>query len=201
MNRSLYDLLWELAPPELLEYPADGTIFRDGDRATAIFSLKSGRARLVRFTSAGDMLTMYTASPGDLLAEAALFGDHYHCWAQADIPSVIARHDKKTLLRVLTADPQAMLRYAALLSRQLRDLRMRLELRSIRAAEDRVEQYLQLAADPVSGRVEEIGTIKDLAVRLGLAHETLYRVLASLERQGIICRDALGIILTMGERS
>ena len=200
MNHTLYDLLWELAPPEILEYPAGGIIFQDGNRATAIFSLKSGRARLVRFTPAGDMLTMYSAGPGDLLAEAALFGDHYHCQAQADIPSVIARHDKETLLRVLTADPRAMLRYAALLSRQLRDLRMRLELRSIRAAEDRVKQYLQLAADPANGRVEESGTIKDLAVRLGLAHETLYRVLASLERQGIIGRDALGIILNMGER-
>ena len=126
--------------------------------------------------------------------------DHYHCWAQADIPSVIARYDKETLLRVLTADPRAMLRYAALLSRQLRDLRMRLELRSIRTAEDRVKQYLQLAADPANGRVKESGTFKDLAVRLGLAHETLYRVLASLERQGIIGRDAVGIILNMGER-
>ena len=65
----------ELAEGELL--------FQQGDLASAIFEVASGRVRLVRRTIDDHLVAMYTARPGDLLAEAALFSNVYHCDAVA----------------------------------------------------------------------------------------------------------------------
>ncbi len=75
----------------------------------------------------------------------------------------------------------------ALLAAQVRHLRLAVELRSIRSASDRVLQSFRLRADH-NRRVSLSGSLVDLAGELGLAHETLYRTLSSLEEEGSIRR-------------
>ena len=151
--------------------------------------------RLVRYTACGEALTLFRATPGQTFAEAALFADVYHCTAVADVASSIACFPKKELLQGLGEQPAAMLELTALLSRQVRELRTLLEIRSIRSAEARVLQYLHLHADARSGVLVLSGTMKEFAVDLGLAHETFYRTLASLEKKGEISRNGRSVLV------
>jgi len=61
---------------------AGEVLFRQGDRANAIFEVEQGRMRLVRQTIDNHPVTLHTARPGELFAEAALFADRYHCDCQ-----------------------------------------------------------------------------------------------------------------------
>jgi CRP/FNR family transcriptional regulator, dissimilatory nitrate respiration regulator len=81
-----------------------------------------------------------------------------------------------------------------LLVQKIHDLKVRLELRDLRKARDRLLQYLRYTA-----REQTIVTfdrpLKDIAIDLGLTPETLSRALTRLEREGEIERTQLQITL------
>ncbi len=195
MMSSLADLFRQLSRPLERECPAGAAIFRDGDPATHVYTVARGRVRLVRFTPEGTQLTLFRAEAGQTFAEAALFAENYHCTALAETACLIYCHDCAELLAALKSRPEALLRYSALLSRQVRDLRTQLETLTIRAADDRIRHYLQLNADQ-GGVFRQVATRKEMAQELGLTHETLYRRLAALEKKGLLRRERDRIILT-----
>ncbi|MEE8445677.1 MAG: Crp/Fnr family transcriptional regulator [Alphaproteobacteria bacterium] len=186
-------------PPELAKsvvsrrLETGQTLFRQGSKAVAIFAVTEGRVRLVRHGAEGQTLTLHVAGPGDGIAEAALFSDSYHCDAVADVESVVQVFPKHNLRVALAADTVLADRFMALLARQVRDLRSRLELRNIRAAHERVLAWLLLEGAE-QGLIPD-RPLKQIAGEIGLSHEALYRGLARLERDGLLKRSAGRITL------
>ncbi|MBI5556111.1 MAG: Crp/Fnr family transcriptional regulator [Deltaproteobacteria bacterium] len=166
-------------------------LFRQGDPSSSLYTVLAGGVRLVRYTLEGNAVVMHTARPGDSLAEASLFSEIYHCDAEAVLPSIVACYDKGKILAMLREHPEKSLTCIALFARQVRSLRALLEVRSIRSARDRVLHYLLLQADPVTMEMSiPAGSLKAMALKLAMAHETLYRTLANLESEGKINRNA-----------
>ncbi|MFZ5766799.1 MAG: Crp/Fnr family transcriptional regulator [Thermodesulfobacteriota bacterium] len=163
-------------------------LFKMGDAATHVFAVLEGSVRLVRYAPEGNAVSMHTARPGDSFAEASLFSSYYHCDAEALLPSTVACYGKEKILAYLHDHPEKSEALIVLLCRQVRNLRALLEVRSIRSARDRVLHYLLLQANPETMRVNVSGTIKAMAQDLAMAHETLYRTLATLEKEGNIYR-------------
>jgi CRP-like cAMP-binding protein len=163
-------------------------LFQKGDTATHLYTVLKGCVRMVRFSCEGAAVVMHTARTGDSLAEAALFSEVYHCDAEAMLPSIVACYDKKCILAILHDSPEKSMACIALFSRQVRSLRALLEVRSIRSARGRVLHYLLLHSEPDAMAVFISGSLKDMAQDLAMAHETLYRTLAALEKEGKINR-------------
>jgi CRP/FNR family transcriptional regulator, dissimilatory nitrate respiration regulator len=170
------------------ELAADEVLFRQGDKAAAIFEVQEGRLRLVRMTIDSRPVVLHTARKGDLFAEAALFADTYHCDALAATGSRVRIYPKPDLLLALRSDPALAERFMAHLARQIQLLRARLEERNIRSATERVLHHVALAAGKGGRTMQLDGSLIDLAAELGLTHEALYRALASLEKTGVIAR-------------
>jgi CRP-like cAMP-binding protein len=164
-------------------------LFQKGDAATHLYTVLNGCVRMVRYSLEGDAIVIHTARSGGGLAEASLFSDIYHCDAEAVLPSTVACYDKTIILSILRDSPEKSLACIALFARQVRNLRALLEVRSIRSAPDRVLHHLMLQADSETMTVIIAGTVKDMAQDLGMAHETLYRTLATLEKEGKINRE------------
>jgi CRP-like cAMP-binding protein len=170
-------------------------LFRQGDKAVAIFEVEGGRLRLIRNTAAGRPVVLHSARAGELFAEAALFATIYHCDAVAAAPSRVRVYPKRELLAAFRTDPALSERFMALLARQIISLRASLEERNIRSARERVLHHLALAAGPDGRTMPLEGTLMDLAVEIGLTHEALYRTLAELEKEGVVRRGSSGIAL------
>ncbi len=181
-------------PSGLRRLEAGEALFHQGDAAASIFAVEQGRLRLVRHVFDSHAVTLHTARPGELLAEAALFAKAYHCDAVASVPSVVRIFAKRELLAAFRRDPALAERFMAVLARQVQALRGRLEERNIRSARERVLHRLALLADG-DRTVRIAGTLKDLAEEIGLSHEALYRALAALEREGAIARRPSAITL------
>lgn len=177
----------ELDPGELL--------FRQGAKALSIFEVEQGRMRLIRYTIDSRSVVLHTARKGDLFAEAALFAGTYRCDAVAAIASRVRAYSKRELLAAFRANPDAGERFMAMLAHQIHTLRARLEERNIDSAPDRVLHHLALAVGKDGRTVRVDGTLMDLAAEIGLSHETLYRTLAVLEKDGAILRQPARIIL------
>jgi CRP-like cAMP-binding protein len=195
-DRAMPPLDWLPAdvPSALRRLEAGEALFHQGDAAASIFAVEEGRLRLVRHTFDSHAVTLHTARPGDLLAEAALFAETYHCDAVASVASRVRRFPKRELLAGFRRDPALAERFMAVLARQVQALRGRLEERNIRSARERVLHHLALLADG-ERTVRLEGTLKDLAEEIGLSHEALYRSLAALEKEGAIARSSAAITL------
>jgi CRP-like cAMP-binding protein len=171
------------------------SVFRQGDNATAVFLLESGRVRLARALADGATLILHVARAGDSFAEASLSATRYHCDAVAETDAVVLRLPKADLLKALANDPAECLALTLTLAVQVRDLRARLELRGIRSAEERVLAWLGSRArgDPPRVVTDRPWTL--IADELGLSREALYRTLAMLERQRRISRGPDAVYL------
>lgn len=158
------------------------TLFRQGDPAVAVYAVERGRIRLIRHLANGKAVAIHVASAKDSFAEAALFSDVYHCDAVASEPTIVWVLPKAAVLGLLRAENAAALAFAAGLARQIQKLRARIETQALRSARERILHHLALH-DEKGER-----TLKELAAELDLTHESLYRTLAALEREGAIQR-------------
>jgi len=181
--------------PELLQLAAAGVLFGQGDAATAIYIVESGRVRLLRRTLDDHLVALHTARAGDVFAEAALFSGTYHCDAVAAVASRVWRYPKDQLLPAFRANPDLSEAFMERLARQVQRLRSRLELRNIRSARERVFQYLLLVSGSDGRTVTLDGPLQDIAADLGLTREALYRTLAALEADGVISRRKQAIVI------
>jgi CRP-like cAMP-binding protein len=177
------------------ELRSSEVLFREGDPASAIYQVESGRIRMVRHTVDDHVAVLHTAGPGEFFAEAALFSGTYHCDAVAPVPTRVKAYAKREVLQAILGDAKLAKNFMSSLAHQVQDLRTRLEQRNIRSARQRVTQYLRLSADARDGSVHVRGTLMDLAGEMGLSHEALYRTLAALESEHAIARTKDRIIL------
>ena len=176
-----------LAPGELL--------FGQGDRASAIYKVESGRLRLIRRTVDDHLVILHTARRGELFAEASLFAEAYHCDAVAAAPSRVRVYPKAIVVEVLRTDPALAQEFTARLARQLQELRAQMELCNIRSARDRVLQYLRLRSGVHDRSIPIEGQLQDIAAEIGMTREALYRTLAALEAEGSLTRTRTAIVL------
>lgn len=98
-------------------------------------------------------------------------------------------------LAALASDRDAALGFARLLAGAVRDLRARAELRSIRAASERILAWLRMRATDNSpvGAIDRTWT--EIAAELGLTREAVYRALAVPERDRRLLRSGASITL------
>lgn len=183
------DLFENLHEAKNRHLKAGENLFQRGDPAVWIFFVVRGRIKLVRDTVEGNSVILHVAVSGSSFAEAALFSDRYHCTAVADIPTEVLLYPKSEVLKSLRGKPDETEGLVEIMAKQIQNLRSTLELRNIRSADERIFQYLLLQVDGKSNELNIETTYKDLAYELGLAHETLYRALGSLEKKGKIERD------------
>ena len=169
-------------------------LFCRGDASFGMFILEAGRVRLRRCGRDGSEVTMQTVAPGESFAEPSLFSPVYHCDCVAVRESVVTVLPKTRVLGFLENDSAFAAAFALRMARQLQHARTRFELRGIRSADERVLGALLLLSDE-RGEVALPGTLKDIAVEIGLTHEAFYRALARIERAGRIRREGRRIAL------
>jgi hypothetical protein len=102
---------WRPRPPvnkvrrsTVRELDADESLFRQGNKASAIFEVEEGRLRLIRYTIDNHPVVLHTARSGEFFAEAALFAGTYHCDAIAAIGSRVRAYSKRELLAAFRSD-------------------------------------------------------------------------------------------------
>ncbi len=171
------------------------TLFQAGDAACGVFVLKSGRVRLLRRCMEGREVTLHIPQPGESFAEASVYAQNYHCDCIADIASEVILVPRQILLRELEREPVFATIFARHLAGQVRDLRAALELRNIRAADQRILNALNLKLAPGENCVFIEPSLKAFAAEIGLTHEALYRSLKKLESSGKLRREGRHLLL------
>jgi len=154
-----------------------------------LFLLEKGRIKLVRETVEGQSLVMHIAYSQETFAEASFFSQVYHCHAICDSACTVFSFAKTEVAQYLQDSPNAMMELLKTYAQQVRSLRLLNEIKSINSAYERVLTFFASEVDE-NFELHFSYSLKDMARRLGLAHETFYRILKTLEQEGKIVRYA-----------
>ncbi len=194
MIKKLFKEFPDTLKPQSLLLSKGDLLFKQGDGVANLYFIQKGKVKLVRNTLDGHAVVLHLGQQGESIAEASLFSDQYHCSAIADSPCEFYFVKKVDLLQLLQTHPEAMIDLLAILSRQVRDLRTINEIKNIRSAKERILTFIRTHAD--KNKVMRLDlSLKDLAQKIGLAHETFYRELKKLEDSGVLQRNSKQIKL------
>ncbi len=154
---------------------AGETLFRRGDQVEWAFLVTDGRLFLQRALQDGGLLTLHTANTGDLVAEASLFADRYHCDAVTDIATTVSMIPKAKLIAHLenvASSDRLSIKAFERTAREVQSLRTRIEIMRRRKVADRLDAYLELFGHPKEGEWVRV------ADWIGVSPPALYRELA-----------------------
>jgi CRP-like cAMP-binding protein len=149
-------------------------VFSSGDAVRYLFVVRQGGVRMLRRHPKGAALVLQRVAPGELLAEASLFAQHYHCDAEAQGPTLLARVAKARVLSLQQAEPGWLRDFAAHLAAEVQRARARAELLGKKRVSERVEAWFSLHGPEMPER----GRWAGWADELGVSPEALYRELS-----------------------
>lgn len=160
------------------------SLFHQGSTARGLFVLISGEVRLQRTSEDGHQILIHRVLAGSTFAEGSLFTETYHCHASVTRKSVLVECSRTAILQAYRNDPDFALTMSALFASQMQAARKRMELLSIRGADERV--FSAVAAGLL------VGDVKSFATDIALSPEAVYRSLSKLAKSGKISKNGYG---------
>lgn len=152
---------------------AGDSLFHVGDPVQRVYCVSSGCLALRRVAETGAEMIMQMARDGDVLAEASIYSDTYHCDGIALEDSVCKVLPKPVFLDRLTRNEVLRNAWARHLARGIQAARARAEIRGLKTVAQRLDMWLEL-----NGDLPEKGMRSALAAELGVSREALYREIA-----------------------
>lgn len=162
--------LFENAPARF--HGPGASLFIRGAPVTHVLLLRSGSIALERHLPSGDPLVLHVAGVGDLLADASLFSEVYHCDAVVRTDAIVAFVPKAKFVRDLREVPDAAMALLARASHEVQSQRTRVEILRLKRLSDRLDAWLELHGQPKTG-----GWVT-VAEAIGVSPPALYRELA-----------------------
>lgn len=174
----------------LVRLPARGAVFREGDRANAVFTLVDGAAKLLRTLPDGRQQIMGFRFPGDLIGYTAR--DRYPCDAELVCDATVCRVDRTKLETMSRGCSGISHRLLELCAEDLAAAQEQLAAMAQRSSEGRVAAFLLMLRDAArrNGSADtELAlpmTRADIGDYLGLTIESVSRVFAGFRRSGLL---------------
>lgn len=157
-------------------------LFAPGDATRGFYAVHEGAVRIYRVSSRGKEITLEIAGARSTFAEASLFSDIYHCYAEALKDSTVFLIQKDGFLEMIQKDIRFAVIWIRILSIEIIHLRQRIEELSLKSPKARIVSYILLLSE-----IQNTPSIKlpvhrkSIATLLGMTHETFYRTAKSLE--------------------
>ena len=184
LHASQLDALARASQP--LRVPKNGFVFHRGDAARGLYVLVVGSVALAIPASSGQEKVIEFFGPGQAFGEAVMFlGQPQMMNARALQDSLLLWLDKDDICAVIDQDPSFARRLLSSLSQRLQGLVQDIETINLQDATQRIIGFL--LQQPREGHTVRIPFSKHLiASKLGLAPETLSRLLHQLCSAGLI---------------
>ncbi len=148
-------------------------VFERDDAVASVFLVQTGEVHLLRHQEDGKSFILQRAGAGNILAEASITTQNYHCGAEAVEPSTLAIFSKKSVQTLIAQNPDTARAFVAHLAREVRVSRLRAEIISLRRVSDRLDAWLAWndTGLPEKGRWHRV------ANDIGVSPEAFYREL------------------------
>ncbi len=175
-------------------HPANQALLLQNDWGSGVYFVMDGWVKIRTHDMEGREVTLTILGPGEIFGEMAALDEVPRSTdVIALTQTTVGCLPATQFTQFLETYPQAGIRLAQLMSRRLRQINRRLQLREA-SSSARVADILLFLAE-YRGKVGRSGVEipnlphRELSSLSGLARETVTRVLAKLETEGLIKRD------------
>ena len=175
MSAALVEILLRFATREQ-HLTARRTLFRADDPVRHLHIVTSGVVRLTRALVRGGELTLQRAASGQILAEASIFAERYHCNARAVEKSTICSVPIRKLHAAIENDVHLNAALMRHLAHELQRTRAQSEILALKTISERIRAWKSLNG----GTLPPKGQWHTLATHIGVSPEALYRELARM---------------------
>jgi len=165
--------------------PGGTALFLTGDQPRWMFFVSTGEVVLERHGVDGQQACLQRCQSG-FVGEASLTSNRYHCDGRTTLGTQVTKVPIPALRQALKNDAAFAERWIAMLSREVRQLRLQNERLSLPKVQDRLLHLIE--TEGTDGRYTLTCSVKDLAKQLAVTHEALYRAIARLVELGRIER-------------
>jgi len=173
--------------------PRNTVIFHEGEECHGFYIVEAGAVKLYKESPDAKEHVLHIALPGDCFGEAALFlGTGYPASAAAVQDSALILLRKSEFLQLLKDKPEVSFRLMASMATWAHRLVRSIEALTLKDAGGRFAGYIlsRLPANSGDGTVINLGMPKQtLASHLGITGETLSRLIARFEADGLISAE------------
>ena len=180
---------WLAVIVEKRKYSRGKVIFTEGEEATGLYVLHTGRVKIYKLSSEGKEQILHIFGPGEPFGEVAVFaGGQFPAYAETLEVSETLFFPRKKIVELLTKDPSMAMNMLAMLSKRLKYFTQLVENLSLKEVPQRLAAYLLVLATMKDKRdTVELDIAKgQLASLLGTIPETLSRILNKMTIQGYI---------------
>ncbi len=164
------------------------TVFNEGDSAEYAYKVASGTVRLCKHMSDGRRQIAQFLFPGEFFSFMDLQEHSFTAEAVNDV--VLLCYPQKQIERLGEERLTLRRRFAALLTRRVRDIQNHLVMLGRQTAKERVAAFLLHVIEHIgmdkNGLMDLPMSRQDMADYLGLTIETVCRVLSAMKREGLI---------------
>ena len=173
-------------------------IFAEGDQADGFYVVGLGRVKVFKLSPDGKEQIIHLLGPGEPFGEVPVFqGSVFPAHAEALEESELLFFPRPSFIALIKQNPSLALNMLAVLSRRLRGMAAMIENLALKEAPGRLAAYLLYLNDRAGGTGEVILDIPKtmLASLIGATPETLSRILAKLNKQGLIESEGPRIVI------
>lgn len=163
-------------------------IFSEGDEGTGFYAVLAGRVKISKVSTDGKEQILHLFGPGESFGEVSVFtGQGFPADAVAALPATVLFFPRSAFSGLIRLDPALALNMLAQLSQRLRQFAGLIEDLSLKEVPGRLAKYLLYLSGRNGGGPMVLDVSKgQLAALLGTIPETLSRILAKMNRQGLI---------------
>lgn len=183
-------------------FPADATLFVEGQNPRGVFLLCTGKVKLSTSSRDGKVLILKMAGAGEMLGlSAAISGTEYELTAETAVPCQVNFVPREPLLDLLARHGEAGLRSAQALSREFqsayRDIH---DLILARSSAGKLAKLLLSWTPPSANGLKEIRvrsglTHEEMAQMIGASRETVTRLLSDLKKKQLIRLEGSTLVI------
>lgn len=169
-------------------------LFSEGDEGSGFYVVLSGRVKIFKVSAEGKEQILHFVGPGESFGEVSVFtGQGFPADAVTSAQTVLCLFPRADFIALIRSDPTLALNMLAQLSRRLRQFAGLIEDLSLKEVPGRLAKYLLFLSAGDGGALELDVPKGQLASLLGTIPETLSRILAKMNRQGLIHSQGAGI--------
>src|SRR4028119_478642 len=175
-------------------HPANQVIVLENDWGSSVYFILNGWAKIRTYNLDGKEVTLNILGQGELFGEMAALDEVPRSTDVITLTTtMVGSMPAQDFVKLIKTEPLAGLRLAQLMAKRLRQVNRRLRLRESDST-SRVADTLLFMVEG-QGKSKEQGTEipnlphRELSSLSGLARETVTRVLAKLEKKGLIVRE------------
>ena len=179
------------AESQVKSYQAGHILFRQGDDAKAMYFVKKGKVSVFKLMPNGTEKLFRVFMPGEMIAEVVMFSDSkvYPMTAKVEQTTQLNVFAQASVVNFIMRNPELSIKIIGYMSNKVNHLVNTLNiLTQVNANQRFIMKLAEIynAQSLCEGKVHLMVTKKLLATQLGMAPETLSRVLNKLKANNLL---------------